>query len=160
DWGLGIALPPGHKARFAHGGANAGYRCDLEAFTDIGPGLAGMTNSDGGESLIQELLRAGAKEYSWADFQPIERPVARIEPAILRAYIGVYEDQNAGKITISMKNNNLYVQADPIGPVPEELYPQSTTDFFILSSDVTSSFQKDEKGNVSKIIVHAFGQSF
>jgi CubicO group peptidase (beta-lactamase class C family) len=28
DWGLGVALPPGHKARFAHGGQNAGYRCD------------------------------------------------------------------------------------------------------------------------------------
>jgi len=27
-----------------------------------------MTNSDGGEFLIQELLRGVAKEYSWPDF--------------------------------------------------------------------------------------------
>jgi CubicO group peptidase (beta-lactamase class C family) len=161
DWGLGFALEsPGHKARFAHGGQNAGYRCDLEAYAEMGPGLAVMTNSDGGEFLIQELLRAVAKEYSWPDFQPIERTVAKIDPAILRAYAGTYENPNAGKITVSMKNNTLYVQADPLGPEPEELYPESSTDFFILSNDVTDSFQKDEKGKVSKVIVHAFGHSF
>ncbi len=159
DWGLGVALPPGHKARFAHGGQNAGYRCDLEAYTE-GPGLAVMTNSDGGEFLIQELLRAVAKEYSWPDFQPIERAVAKIDPAILGAYAGTYENPNAGKITVSVRNGALYVEAPPLGPEAEELYPESSTDFFILSNDGTSSFQKDEKGNVSKVIVTAFGHSF
>src|SRR5260370_37265252 len=96
DWGLGVALPPGHKARFAHGGQNAGYRCDLEAYTE-GPGLAVMTNSDGGEFLIQGLLRAMAKEYSCPDFQPIERAVAKIDPAILGAYPGTYENPNSWK---------------------------------------------------------------
>jgi CubicO group peptidase (beta-lactamase class C family) len=160
DWGLGFALPTGHRTRFAHGGQNAGYRCDLEAYADMGPGLAVMTNSDGGEFLIQELLRAVAKEYSWPDLQPVERAVAKINPAVLRAYAGIYEDPNAGKITVSMRNNSLYVQADPLGPEPQELYPESSTNFFILSNDVTVSFQKDEKGNVSKVIVHAFGHSF
>ena len=161
DWGLGFALEsPGHKARFAHGGQNAGYRCDLEAYAEMGPGLAVMTNSDGGEFLIQELLRGMAKEYSWPDFQPIERAVAKIDPAILGAYAGTYEDPNAGKITVSVRNGALYVEAPPLGPEAEELYPESSTDFFILSNDVTSSFQKNEKGNVSKVIVHAFGHSF
>ena len=161
DWGLGFALEsPGHKARFAHGGQNAGYRCDLEAYAELGPGLAVMTNSDGGEFLIQELLRAVAKEYSWPDFQPIERTVAKIDPATLRAYAGTYENPNAGKITVSVKNGALYVEASPLGPEPEELYPESSTDFFILSNDVTDSFQKDEKGKVSKVIVTAFGHSF
>jgi CubicO group peptidase (beta-lactamase class C family) len=161
DWGLGFALEsPGHKARFAHGGQNAGYRCDLEAYTEMGPGLAVMTNSDGGEFLIQELLRAVATEYSWPDFQPFERAVTKVDPARLGAYTGIYEDPDAGKITVSMKNNTLYLQAAPLGPEPQELYPESSTDFFILSNDVTFSFQKDEKGNVSKVIVHAFGHSF
>ena len=161
DWGLGFALEsPGHKARFAHGGQNAGYRCDLEAYAELGPGLAVMTNSDGGEFLIQELLRGVAKEYSWPDFQPIERTVAKIDPAILGAYAGTYQDPNAGKITVSVRNGALYVEAPPLGPEAEELYPESSTDFFILSNDVTDSFQKDEKGKVSKVIVTAFGHSF
>src|SRR5579871_3199312 len=160
DWGLGLALPAGHKLRFAHGGQNAGYRCDLEAYADMGPGLAVMTNSDGGEFLIQELLRAVAKEYSWPDLQPIEHTVVKVAPSILRAYVGIYEDPNAGRITVSMKNNTLYAQADPLGPQPQELYPESSTEFFLLSNDVTFRFQQDEKGNVSKVIVRAFGHSF
>jgi CubicO group peptidase (beta-lactamase class C family) len=161
DWGLGFALEsPGHKARFAHGGQNPGYRCDLGAYAEMGPGLAVMTNSDGGEFLIQELVRGVAKEYSWPDFQPIERTVVTIDPAILPAYAGTYENPNVGKITVSVKNGALYVEAPPLGPEPEELYPESNTDFFILSNDVTDSFQKDEKGNVSKVVVRAFGHSF
>lgn len=159
DWGLGFALPQGHKARFAHGGQNAGYSCDLQAYAE-GPGLVVMTNSDSGEFLIQELLRAVAKEYSWPDFQPVELAVARIDPAILSAYAGIYEDPEAGKITVSMKNDILYLQVPQLGPEPQELYPESSTDFFILSNDVTFSFRKDQKGNVSKIIVHALGHSF
>ena len=161
DWGLGFALEsPGHKARFAHGGGNEGYRCDLEVYAEMGPGLAVMTNSDSGEPLIQELLRAVAKEYSWPDFQPVERAVAKIDPAILGAYAGTYQDPNAGKITVSVKKDALFIEAPPLGPEAEELYPESNTDFFILSNDATFSFQKDQKGNVSKIIVHAFGHSF
>lgn len=159
DWGLGLSLPQGHKARFAHGGQNAGYSCDLQAYVD-GPGLVVMTNSDSGELLIQELLRAVAKEYSWHDFQPIEHEVAKIDVSGLRAYVGTYEDPDAGKITVSMKDNTLYLQVSQLGPEPQQLYPESSTDFFILSNDVTFTFQKDEKGNVSKIIVHAFGHSF
>ena len=161
DWGLGFALEsPGHKARFAHGGGNEGYRCDLEVYAEMGPGLAVMTNSDSGEPLIQELLRAVAKEYSWPDFQPVERAVAKIDPAILGAYAGTYQDPNAGKITVSVKKDALFIEAPPLGPEAEELYPESNSDFFILSNDATFSFLKDQKGNVSKLIVHAFGHSF
>jgi hypothetical protein len=70
----------------------------------MGPGLAVMTNSDSGEPLIQELLRSVAKEYSWPDFEPLERAVAKIDLAILRRYAGTYQDPNAGKITVSVKN--------------------------------------------------------
>src|SRR5437667_4389830 len=71
-----------------HAGENEGYRCELEVYTEMGPGFAVMTNSDGGKPLIQELLRAVAKEYSWPDFQPLERAVAKIDPAILGATPG------------------------------------------------------------------------
>jgi hypothetical protein len=159
DWGLGFSLPQGPRVRFAHGGQNAGYSCDLQAYAE-GPGLVAMTNSDSGEFLIQELLRAVAKEYSWPDFKPVEHVVAKIDPALLRAYIGDYEDPEAGKITVAMKDETLYLQAPQLGPEPEQLYAESSTDFFILSNDVTFTFQKDEKGNVSTIVVHAFGHSF
>jgi hypothetical protein len=94
------------------------------------------------------------------DFEPLERAVAKIDLAILRRYAGTYQDPNAGKITVSLKNGALYIEAPPLGPGTEELYPESSTDFFIVSNDVTFSFQKDENGNVSKLIVYAFGHNF
>ncbi len=160
DWGLGFALEPeGHKARFGHGGANEGYRCELEAYRDMGQGLAVMTNSDSGGAVAQELFRAVAKEYSWPDFQAVERAVAKVDPAIFASYAGTYEVPNAGKLTVSVKDNHLYVQAPPLGPDPQELFPESSTEFFIVSGDVTFSFHKDEEGNVSKVVIHAGGQT-
>ena len=74
DWGLGFGLESrGHKLRFGHGGANEGFRCDLEAYTESGQGIAIMTNSDSGDQLTSEFLRAVAKEYNWLDFQATER---------------------------------------------------------------------------------------
>lgn len=66
SWGLGFSVEaPGQPPRFGHDGANEGYRCDLEVITESGQGIAIMTNSDAGDKLIRELLRAVSKEYKW-----------------------------------------------------------------------------------------------
>lgn len=68
DYGLGFRLTgEGAKARFSHGGANEGFRCQLVAFTNTGQGAVIMTNSDTGVTLILEILRSIAAEYGWAD---------------------------------------------------------------------------------------------
>jgi CubicO group peptidase (beta-lactamase class C family) len=109
--GLGFALEaPGHKLRFAHSGWSEGFQCDLEAYTESGPGIVIMTNSDDGGNLIAEVLRSVAKEYSWPDFQPIERVVAKIDPAVLAADVGTYEESNEGVLTVSVRDDRLYLQ--------------------------------------------------
>lgn len=160
DWGLGFGLGnEGAKLHFGHGGANEGYRCDLQAYAETGQGVAIMTNSDSGDLLASEYLRAVAKEYNWPDFQPIERTVAKVDPAVFDAYAGSYEIPNMGGITVSTKDGRLYIQAGPLGSEPQELLPESDSKFFMLSRDVTFEFQKDEKGAVSKLIIHAGPQS-
>ena len=154
DWGLGFEVEsPGHPLRFGHSGSNEGFRCDLEAYTESGQGFAIMTNSDAGEQLANEFLRAVAREYGWPDFQPIERAVAKIDAAVLSTYAGTYETPGLRKITVTAKNAKLYLQADPFGPVPMEILPESDTSFFSLSPNMTLPFvfRKDEKGTVSKL---------
>jgi CubicO group peptidase (beta-lactamase class C family) len=69
NWGLGFSLEsPGKKLLFGHNGANEGFRCDLEVLTESGQGIAIMTNSDTGDKLISEFLRAVSKEYNWPYF--------------------------------------------------------------------------------------------
>jgi CubicO group peptidase (beta-lactamase class C family) len=161
DWGLGFGLAnSGATLRFGHGGANEGFRCDLQAYAaGSGQGIAIMTNSDSGGELMGEYERAVAKEYGWPDFHPVERAVAKVNPSVFPAYAGVYEIASAGRLTVSVKNNIPYIQAEPLGPGPQELFPESSKDFFILSSEVTFTFEKNEKGAVAKLIVRAGPQT-
>jgi CubicO group peptidase (beta-lactamase class C family) len=160
DSGLGFALEtPGHKLRFAHNGWSEGFRCDLQAYTESGQGVVIMTNSDNGGNLISEILRSVAKEYSWPDFQPIERVLAKIDPAVLAADVGTYEETNEGVLTVSVKDGRLYLQAARLGPEPQELLPELNGQFFLSSDDdITFAFQKDE--HVAKVIIHAGQQTF
>lgn len=88
-WGLGFGLPgKGPSARFSHGGANEGYRCQLVAYTNTGQGAVVMTNSDRGSSLADEVLRSIAREYGWVDYLPKEKVLAHVDPKIYSSYAG------------------------------------------------------------------------
>jgi CubicO group peptidase (beta-lactamase class C family) len=162
DWGLGFGLAnSGATLRFGHGGGNEGFRCDLQAYAaGSGQGIAIMTNSDNGGELMTEYERAVAKEYDWPDFHPVERAVVKVNPSVLPAYAGAYEIPNVGKLTVSVKNDTPYIQAEPLGPGPQELFPESSKDFFILSSEVTFTFEKNGRGAVTKLVVHAGQETF
>ncbi len=160
-WGLGFGLEaPDGKPTFGHGGANEGFRCNIETYTDSGQGFAVMTNSDSGGELTEEIFRAVAKEYAWPDYRPAEHTLTKINPATFAAYSGTYEIPDVGKLTITFKSPFLYVQADPLGPDPIELLPESPLQFFVLSSDVTFTFQKDAAGAITGLTLHAGPQTF
>jgi CubicO group peptidase (beta-lactamase class C family) len=160
DWGLGFGLNhEGPHLRFGHGGGNEGFRCGLEAYAESGQGFAIMTNSDSGDLLASEYRRTIAKEYNWPDFQPIERSLAKVDPAVFFTYVGTYEIPNVDKFTITTKDSKLYIKAGPLGPEPEQIFPESETKFFATSRDFVFEFKKDEKGVVSKVMVHAFNDS-
>jgi CubicO group peptidase (beta-lactamase class C family) len=157
DWGLGFALEtPGHKLRFSHGGSNEGFRCTLQAYTEVpGQGIVVMTNGDQGWNLLNEILRGVSKEYGWPDFQVQEHALGKMDPSTLPAYAGEYDIGGATKpIVVTLKGTHLYVQAEALGPDAEELLPESDLRFFVLSAPLTFEFPKDEKRAVTKMIVH------
>lgn len=160
-WGLGFGLEtPGEKLHFGHGGANEGFRCNIETYTDSGQGFAVMTNSDSGGELTEEIFRAVAKEYGWPDYKPIEHALIKINPATFATYPGTYEIPGVGKLTITMKPTGLYVEAEPFGPDPLELLPESPTQFFVVSGDITFTFHKDAQGAITGLTLHAGQQTF
>lgn len=59
-----------------------------------------------------------------------------------------------------MKPTGLYVEAEPFGPDPQELLPESPTQFFVLSGDITFTFQKDAEGAVTGLTLQAGSQTF
>ena len=157
DWGLGFALEaPGHKLRFSHGGSNEGFRCTLQAYTEApGQGIVIMTNGDQGWNLLNEILRALSKEYDWPDFQPQEHTLAKLDRSQLSVYAGKYEVAGAsGPTLVTLEGTHLFVHSEALGPEAEEMLPESDTRFFVTSAPFIFDFQKNEKGAISKMIVH------
>ncbi len=59
---------------FMHGGGNWGFSCDLLAHYRKGYGIAVMTNSDTGGTLIREIEARAAAAYNW---DSLDKPVPR-----------------------------------------------------------------------------------
>ncbi|MDP6423221.1 MAG: serine hydrolase [Planctomycetota bacterium] len=64
--GLGLFLcGKGDALRFEHGGANAGFRCFLQATASTGQGAVVMTNSDRGGRIVRSVVQRIAASYRW-----------------------------------------------------------------------------------------------
>jgi len=162
-WGLGVALStPDHALRFSHGGSNEGFKCDLQVYVDSSQGIVVMTNADGGSALIGEIERAVAQEYGWPDLKPEEKATVIIDPAVLSAYAGSYllaiQDATEPKVHLTLREGRLFLQADPLGPEPVELFPESESQFF-AQRGLSITLNKDDAGVVTKLTLHA-GQDY
>jgi len=150
--GLGLFLGgEGRRLRFYHGGSNAGFRCFLTAYVATGQGAVVMTNSDNGQPLAMEIIRSIAREYDWPDYRPEEKVIAKVDPAIYRAYIGDYELGPGLIITIRRENDRLFARANWFART--ELLPESETSYFSLNG-LSITFVKNGRGVVTGIVVH------
>lgn len=151
-WGLGPELQGADKlARFAHGGANEGYRCSMVAYTYNGKGAVVMTNSDNGGALAAEIIRSIAREYGWLDYLPPEKVVVEIDPAVLTDYVGKYQLAPGFVIIITYENGKLIAQ--PAGQQKNEMYAESETEFFLKTVEAQIKFVKDAQGKVTNLIL-------
>jgi len=115
-----------------------------------------MTNSDRGSSLADEVLRSIAREYGWVDYLSKEKVLAHVDPKIYSSYTGQYELAPNFILTISAEKDRLFGQAT--GQPKLELFPESETQFFPITTAVEITFVKDEKGQVIHLILRQGGQ--
>lgn len=91
DYGLGVSIQgQGEGRSFGHNGANEGYRCSWVMFQSSGNGAVIMTNSDKGDTLGGELLRAIAVVEQWPALQPDRKIISKLDAALLAEYAGTY----------------------------------------------------------------------
>lgn len=156
-WGLGFELQgKNESARFAHSGANIGYRCLLVAYSATGQGAVVMTNSDRGAALSAEIMRSIAREYGWVDYLPKEKVIAPVDPKIFDDYIGQYKSDTDYIITITNENGKL--MAHPFAGAKAELFAESETDFFLKLAAVQIKFVKDSQGKVTGLVLRQGGR--
>ena len=152
-FGIGFALGEDPKAPYIqHGGSNAGFQSQFYAFTDpSGRGVAIMTNGDAGILLLPEIVRAVAMAYDWPALQPqVRRPVS-IDSARLDAFAGAYQVKGLPNVTVTREGQGLKIAHPLIGKTAVELYPQSSSSFFAVASDLEANFITDASGQVTKV---------
>ncbi len=155
--GLGPRLEgAGETRRFGHGGANAGYRCELVAYVERGQGAIVMTNSDRGDRLVRELLAGIANVYQWPDYLAAEKTVARLDRQRLDRFVGRYVLEPLGAVTIERRDDRLF--ARPTLGEEIEIFPESETSFFTDEPGVEGKLVLDERGDVKEVVVHMSGQ--
>jgi CubicO group peptidase (beta-lactamase class C family) len=157
NWGLGVSLAAAdHPLRFGHGGSNEGFRCDFEAYIGSGQGIVIMTNANSGDAIIGEIKRAVAQEYAWPDFKPERKTTIAVDLSTLSAYPGLYQTTvgDVVQIVLTLKDGRLFLQADPFGAEPVELFPESESQFF-AEEGFSITLHRNKDGIVNTLTLHA-----
>ena len=80
-----------------------------------------------------------------------------IDTAILASYVGEYQLAPSFSINVSREANRLFAQAT--GQEKFEIFAKSDTEFYYKVVEAQISFEKNEKGNVSGLVLHQDGQN-
>jgi CubicO group peptidase (beta-lactamase class C family) len=156
NFGLGPALGGSPtKQFFTHGGVDEGFEALFVAYEQGGDGAVVMTNAQGGIMLAQEVMSSIATEYGWPDFRPVMRTSVPVDAKVLAQYVGTYEMAPQFSIAMTLEGNQLMTQATGQPKFP--LYAESETKFFLTVVDAEVEFFKNDKGEVSYIVLHQGG---
>ena len=161
DYGLGLAVKKlgNNIIRFGHGGGNEGFRCYLAAYTGNGKGAVVMTNSDNGEFVMMEVVRSISTVYEWNDFLPIEKQVNhQVSPDVYSQYVGKYQHPDYPDFFVQIERDGSHLLFELIqGATRWELYPESETKYFLVESEESVEFQKNNNGVFDTLILLSMG---
>jgi hypothetical protein len=152
-WGLGVQI--GGKAGdqyFEHGGVNAGFEALFVGYENHGDGAVVMTNAQGGSRLADALMKSIAAEYGWPDFKTVVRSEVKVAPSVLAQYVGTYDLLPTFSLTFTMEGDAMYAQSNPNDKM--RVYAESETKMFLKARDAEIEFVKDDKGQVTGLVLH------
>jgi CubicO group peptidase (beta-lactamase class C family) len=140
--GIDIRTTDG-KRSFSHDGGNVGYRASYIGFED-GDGAVIMTDSDSGDTLITEILRAISHEYGWPNFKPIERTMVTLPLAGQLQYVGKFSAKDVMDFSIATREQRLVINFSDGTSIP--LLPSSPTLFFVKAGLLQIRFDSQDSG--------------
>lgn len=164
--GWGLYRTPYGKAFFKEG-HDEGWRNYTVCFDQLKSGIVIMTNSSNGEGIYKDLLETLQHNtftpIEWEDFTPCnqlpprpplkEHKVVKLPPAVLDMWVGHYGQTN---LTVRREGDHLSVQEND--EAKQELFPESTTDFFSKAADDVYTFQFDSESHTTRMILYTGGK--
>ena len=138
-----------------HNGGTGGYHSFIGFDKKKRIGVVVLSNSandidDIGLHLIEN-------KYELAKFEPPkEHKAIKLDSRIYDAYVGQYELAPNFIIAITKEGDGLFAQAT--GQSKFEVFPESETEFFYTVVDAQITFVRDEKGQVTHLVLHQNGR--
>jgi CubicO group peptidase (beta-lactamase class C family) len=151
--GLGVRTVRGHT-EIDHGGGIEGFNTELAYYPDDKLTIVVLANLNGDapESIANQLA---AVMHGEKVVLPSERKAIAVPAGILEKYVGTYEIAPTFSIAITLEGDQLMTQATNQPKLP--LYAESETMFFLKVVDAQVEFFKDDKGNVTHLVLHQGG---
>ena len=86
-----------------------------------------------------------------------EEAAVEADSSILETYVGAY-DLKGTAVTVTRQDDQLYLQVS--GQPKFEIYPRSTTEFFMKAVNADISFVENENKEVDRLILNQGGRTF
>jgi CubicO group peptidase (beta-lactamase class C family) len=145
-----------NRKMVSHGGGINGFNTILARFPEEKVTIVVLRNADYGSPSPGKMGQDLAAIVFGEKYEiPRERVAIKIDPKILDAYVGQYELNPNFIITVTREGDSLMTQAT--GQPKFELFPESETKFFLKVVDAQVTFVKDDKGAVTRLILHQGG---
>lgn len=153
-FGLGFMPEQSGWAWFGHSGGNRGFACRLIANAH-GDGAVVMTNTVRGSApFISEVIAAVALAHGWEGYLLPEIDVFPQQPGSLDSFVGEWEVDGAGTVTIGTDRGQLILAATRT-TMEEELLPLSDTALIGATSGWRWDFRMDPNGHCEEAVVQA-----
>jgi CubicO group peptidase (beta-lactamase class C family) len=152
-FGLGVSTQSGHKM-IAHDGGIEGFNTALAYYPDDKLVVAVLANLNGPAGQIAGNLAKVALGEKVV--LPTERKEITLSPEILKQYVGTYELAPNFSLAITLENGQLVSQGTNQGKAP--MFAESVTMFFLKLVDAQIEFVKNEKGEVTNLVLHQNGR--
>ncbi|MGH7455782.1 MAG: serine hydrolase, partial [bacterium] len=137
-----------------HNGGTGGYHSFIGFDKSKGLGVVVLSNSTNDiDDIGRHLLNP---KFELAKLEPTqERTAIKVDPKIYDVYVGNYELTPSFVIAVTKEGERIFAQAT--GQPRFEIFPESEIKFFLTVVDAQITFAKDDKGQVTNLILHQNG---
>jgi CubicO group peptidase (beta-lactamase class C family) len=152
-FGLGVDTVNGHKM-ISHGGGIEGFNTELAYYPEDKLTVVVLSNLNG--SAPGEIGNKVAAVFRGEKVVlPGERKQITLPAKILAEYVGSYELAPDFVLTVTLEGNQLMTQATGQDKIP--IFAESETVFFPKVEDAEIEFFKNDKGQVTHLVLHQGG---
>jgi CubicO group peptidase (beta-lactamase class C family) len=138
-----------------HNGQTGGYHSFVAV--DTANRRAIVILADTGTGAVDELGVEIARMLAGETVEPRSlRRETEVKPEILRDYVGSYRLFAEFKLTVTLEEGRLMVQATGQEKFP--VFAESETKFFYKVVDAQITFQRDRDGKVTRLVLHQGGR--